>query len=169
MRFPNSTTLLLYTAPLLLVAVAFSQLLETSPPEAVRVNVTLNTDGSRTVYEFDSPNHKATAMTTTKDGKMLGRIFYKLDDAGRFSSGQFFGPDGKFLFNSTYKYDGNGRVQEETKTSKEGAVISKIVYAYDAAGKQTGYSVYDGSGKLLGRTSSRPTPASSAKPRRVGH
>lgn len=169
MRFPARTAPLVYAASLLLVAVASAQLPETSPPEAVRVNVTLNSDGSRTVYEFDSANHKATATTTEKDGKMLGRILYKLDDAARFSSGQFFGPDGKFLFNSTYKYDGNGRVQEETKTSKEGAVISKIVYAYDAVGKQTGYAIYDGAGKLIGRTSSGPTPAPSAKPRRVGH
>jgi hypothetical protein len=148
---------------------AFSQVLEASPPEAVRVNVTLNSDGSRTVYEFDAANHKATATTTDSDGKMRGKIQYQLDDGGRFASGQVFGPDGQFRFNSTYKYDGNGRMQQETQTTKEGAVISKIVYAYNAAGKQTGYSIYDGSGKLIGRTGSSATPASSAKPRRVGH
>jgi hypothetical protein len=169
MRFPARTAPLVYAASLLLVTVASAQLPETSPPEAVRVNVTLNSDGSRTVYEFDSANHKATATTTEKDGKMVGRIVYKLDDASRFSSGQVFGPDGQFRFNTIYKYDGNGRTQEETKTSKEGTVINKIVYAYDAAGKQTGYSVYDGSGKLIGRTSPNPMPSPSAKPRRTGH
>src|ERR1700704_5115994 len=74
-----------------------------SANDSVRVNVTVNADGSRTAYEFDQPNHKATATTTEPDGKLRSKIRYKLDDAGRFASGVVYGPDGKFRFKSRYK------------------------------------------------------------------
>jgi hypothetical protein len=125
--------------------------------DAVRVNVTINADGSRTVYEFDQPHRKATATTTEANGKLRGTIRYQLDDAGRFASGTVYGPDEKFRFKSTYKYDGAGRMEQETQFRADDTVLAKIVYSYDAAGKQTGYSIFDASGKLIGRTPS-PTP-----------
>ena len=46
-------------------------------------------------------------------------------------------------------------------------VLHRIVYSYDANGRQTGYSVFDGSGKLVGRTAGAGTsPSSSPKLRR---
>ena len=42
--------------------------------ETVRVNVTLNTDGSRTTYQFDQPQHVPTATTSYADGKLLSKI-----------------------------------------------------------------------------------------------
>jgi hypothetical protein len=44
--------------------------LATATPDAVRVTVSMNADGTRTTYEFDSPNRRAVA--TTKEGKMVG-------------------------------------------------------------------------------------------------
>ena len=135
--------------------------------DSVRVSVTLNEDGSRTTYQFDNANHKATANTTGRDGKPKGKIEYILDDAGRFGSGRIFGPDGKFQFRSVYKYDAAGHLQEESKFSKDDRLLSKIVYAYDSAGKQSGYAVYDGAGKLIGQTTS-PVAAPPAKARKGG-
>jgi hypothetical protein len=135
--------------------------------DSVRVSVTLNQDGSRTTYQFDNANHKATATTTGRDSKPQGKIEYQLDDAGRFGSGRIFGSDGKFQYRSTYKYDAAGHLQEESKFGKDDRLLSKIVYAYDSAGKQSGYAVYDGAGKLLGQTSS-PAVAPAAKPRKGG-
>jgi hypothetical protein len=135
--------------------------------DSVRVSVTLNEDGSRTTYQFDSPNHKATATTAGRDGKPKGKIEYQLDDAGRFGSGRIFGPDGKFLFRSVYKYDTASHLQEESKFGKDDRLLSKIVYSYDTAGKQSGYAVYDGAGKLIGQTSS-PALAPPTKPRKGG-
>jgi len=83
----------------------FASGLGQSANDSVRVNVTVNADGSRTAYEFDQPNHKATATTTEPDGKPRSKIRYKLDDAGRFASGVVYGPDGKFRFKSRYKYE----------------------------------------------------------------
>jgi YD repeat-containing protein len=128
------------------------------------VSVTLNEDGSRTVYEFDPINHKATSTTTGRDGKPQGKIRYELDEAGRFGKGRIFGPDGQFLFRTVYKYDGAGRLQEEARFGKDDRPTARLVYSYDAAGKQTGYAVYDGSGKLLGQTSS-PAPSKTRKAR----
>lgn len=149
----------------LLAVTAFSQALETSPA-AVRVNVTVNPDGSRTTYEFDSAHQKATATTTQPDGRMREKVRYKLDEAGRFASGEVFGPDGKFRFHSLYKYDASGRMLEEAQSGKEGNLQNKIVYSYDGNGRPTGYSIFDGSGKLLGRVSSAsPTPPSVKTPK----
>jgi len=142
----------------------FAQLPAPSPNDAVRVTVSLNADGSRTVYQFDNGKHEAIATTTDPDGKPRGKIVYQIGDAGRFVSGIVYGPDEKFLFKSTYKYDAVGRLGEETHFGKDDTVINKIVYKYDPKGKQIGYSVFDQAGKLISGTAS-PAPTASAKPR----
>ena len=122
----------------------------------------MNDDGSRTVYEFDQPNHKATATTTGKDGKLRGKIRYVLDADGRFASGEVFGTADRFLFKTLYKYDAAGRLLQETQMAKDDSVQHRLVYAYDQQGHQSGYSIYDGSGKLVAQTSaagSKPAPA----------
>ncbi|MGB9475408.1 MAG: hypothetical protein WCE87_10120 [Candidatus Udaeobacter sp.] len=143
-----------------------SQSPEQTQSDAVRVTVSMHPDGSRTVYKFDNAQHKAVATTTDPDGKLRETIRYELDDAGRFSSGEISGPDGRLRFKSHYKYDDAGRLLEETQSTQEGALLHKIVYSYDASGKQTGYSVFDASGKLVGGTSApKVRPASSPKAR----
>lgn len=146
---------------------ALAQTTADSPNDSVRVSVTLNQDGSRTVYHYDPAQHKATATTTTREGKPAGKIQYELDDAGRFGRGRIFGPDGQFRFRTVYKYDGAGRLQEESRFGQDDKLANKLVYSYDASGKQTGYSIFDGAGKLLGQTSPA-LPAASAKPRPGG-
>src|SRR5438445_11560609 len=142
---------------------------EQAPGGAVRVTVTMHPDGSRTVYNFDNAQHKAVATTTGQDGKLRETIRYELDEAGRFSSGEISGPDGRVRFKSRYKYDDGGRLLEETQSSENGTLLHKIVYSYDASGKQTGYSVFDASGKLVGGTSAgKIRPSSSPKARDKG-
>jgi len=79
--------------------------LATATPDPVRVTVSMNADGTRTTYEFDSPHHRATATTTGKDGKIVGRIRYTLDDASRFATGEVYGADDKLSFKTLYKYE----------------------------------------------------------------
>jgi len=141
----------LVVALLAFAAIAQGQLASPAP-DAVRVTVSINADGTRTTYEFDSPHHKAIATTTGKDGKMLGKIRYTLDEAGRFAGGEVYGPDGQFRFRTLYKYDASGKITEETQLGQDDAVRNKIVYAYDKSGKQTGYTVYDAAGKVIRRT-----------------
>ena len=144
----------------LAISVAFLMSAQTAFPQAqdaaasgsLRVTMSLNEDGSRTVYETDTANRKATATTTSAAGKLMGKIRYTLDEAGRYETGEVSGPDEKVRFKTTYKHDAAGQLREETQLTKDGAVRHKIVYAFDAAGKPAGYSVYDGSGKLLGQT-----------------
>jgi YD repeat-containing protein len=135
-----------------------------SSPDAVRVTVSVNADGTRTTYEFDAPNHRATATTTAKEGNTIGKIRYVLDDAGRFASGEVYGPNEQFRFKTLYKYDAGGKLTQETQLGADDVVRNKIVYAYDKSGRQTGYSVYDAAGKLIRRTpgvgpSRSPSPA----------
>jgi hypothetical protein len=146
--------------------IGLSQSSEQTRSDAVRVTVSMHPDGSRTVYKFDNAEHKAVATTTDPDGKVRETIRYELDEAGRFSSGQISGPDGRLRFKSRYKYDDAGRLLEETQSAGDGALLHKIVYSYDASGKQTGYSVFDASGKLVGGTSAaklRPSPSPKAR------
>ena len=125
----------------------------------------MNADGTRTTYEFDAPHHRATATTTTKEGKLVGRIRYVLDDASRFASGEIYGPDDQFRFRTLYKYDDAGRLTQETQLGAGDSVRNKIVYAYDKAGKQTGYAVYDATGRVI-RQVPGPAPRQSATPKR---
>ncbi len=118
----------------------------------VRVSIVLNADGSRTVYETDAANHKTTATTTGKDGKLREKIRYDLDENGRFARAEVLGPKEQFRFFAQYKYDASNRLIEETHFANDQSVIGKIVFRYDAAGHQIGYSTYDGAGKLLGQT-----------------
>jgi len=146
--------------------IAFSQSPEKTDINAARVTVSMKADGSRTVYQFDDAHHKAIATTTGQDGKLRQTIRYELDDADRFSRGRIFGPDGRLRFKSRYTYDSAGRLQEETQSAANDTLLHKIVYSYDQNGKQTGYSIFDASGKLLGRTTPSVTsPASSPKAR----
>jgi YD repeat-containing protein len=138
----------------------------TPTPDAVRVTVSINADGTRTTYEFDSPHHRAVATTTTKEGKMVGRIRYVLDEGGRYASGEVYGPDERLRFKTLYKYDDAGKLTQETQLGPDDAVRNKIVYAYDKIGRQTGYSVYDAAGKLIRQTpgaAPRPTPPNKRK------
>src|SRR5881227_2777208 len=149
--------------------IGLSQSPEQAGSDAARVTVSMHPDGSRTVYKFDNAQHKAVATTTDPDGKLRETIRYELDEAGRFSSGEISGPDGRLRFKSRYKYDDAGRFLEETQSSEDGTLLHKIVYSYDASGKQTGYSVFDASGKLVGGTSAgKIRPSSSPKAREKG-
>jgi YD repeat-containing protein len=132
-------------------------------PDAVRVTVSMNADGTRTIYEFDAPNHRATATTTSKEGNTIGKIRYVLDDAGRFASGDVYGPNEQFRFKTLYKYDAAGKLTQETQLGADDVVRNKIVYAYDKNGRQTGYSVYDSAGKLIRKTPGT-APARSPSP-----
>jgi hypothetical protein len=126
-----------------------------SGDDAVRVTVTINPDGSKTVYQTSALEQQAIATTTGSDGKMRGKIVYKLDTDGRYKSGQVFGPNGALRFKTLYRYDMAGRLEQETQLANDGSVRNKIVYSYDDAGRQTGYATYDGAGKFLGRTSKK--------------
>src|SRR2546430_9604815 len=151
------------------VTIGLSQSPEQTRSDAVRVTVSMHPDGSRTVYKFDNAQHKAVATTTDPDGKLRETIRYELDEAGRFSSGEISGPDGRLRFTSRYKHDDGGRLLEEIQSSENGTLLHKIVYSYDASGKQTGYSVFDASGKLVGGTSAgKIRPSSSPKARDKG-
>jgi hypothetical protein len=146
--------------------IGLSQSPEEIRSDAVRVTVSMHPDGSRTVYKFDNAQHKAVATTTDSDGKLRETIHYELDEAGRFSSGEISGPDGRLRFKGRYKYDDAGRLLEEAQSTEGGTLLHKIVYSYDASGKQTGYSVFDASGKLVGGNSaSKVRPSSSPKAR----
>jgi len=131
------------------------------PPQAPGISV--NADGSRTLYEVDNAHHRATSTITDRDGKLRLKIQYELDAAGRFTSRTVFDADGKLRSKTVYKYDKAGRVLEQTQLGNNEAILSKIAYSYDAqTGKQMGYSVFDGNGKLVNQTSdnaSRPAPA----------
>lgn len=134
--------------------------------DAVRVTVSMNADGTRTVYEFDSPHHRAIATTTGKDGKTIGKIRYILDEAGRFASGEIYGPGDQLRFKALYKYDTAGKLTQETQLGPDDAVRNKIVYVYDKNSRQTGYTVYDAAGKIVRQTpgvAPRPTPPAKRK------
>ena len=147
-------------------AIGFGESPEQAQSDAVRVTVSMHPDGSRTVYNFDNAQHKAVATTTDVDGKLRQTIRYELDDTGRFSSAEISGPDGRLRLKSHYKYDDAGRILEETQSAADGTLQHKIVYNYDLSGKQTGYSVFDASGKLVGGKGAAIVRASpSPKPR----
>jgi hypothetical protein len=161
LRLPLTTIVAL---TLTICAVAQTPPNESDQP--VRVNVTVNPDGTRTTYQFDQAHHQATAVTTTANGKLTGKIRYDIDDAGRFSSGLVYGPDEKFLFKSVYKYTPEGRLDQETHLKQDDTFINKIVYSYGSTGRQSGYVVLDASGKIIAQTSpvqTKPSPAAKQK------
>ena len=134
-----------------IVTTALAQLQNSAPSDAVRVTVSQNNDGSQTSYQTDPLSRTATAITTS-GGKVISKINYKLDDQGRYESGEVFGPGEKFQFRTKYKYDPSGRVAEETRLTRDNAVHMKLVYSYDGSGRPAGYSVFDAAGNLLGKT-----------------
>ncbi|MBA2623670.1 MAG: hypothetical protein H0U88_08655 [Chthoniobacterales bacterium] len=140
-----------------------AQLQEGATGDSIRVTVSMNQDGSRTAYEFDPANKKATATTTNSGGRATGKIHYQLDNAGRFGTGEVYDGKGRLQFKTVYRYEASGRLIEEARLTKDGAPMQKLVYAYDADGKKTGYSVYAADGKLLGSTKPVPSPPAVSK------
>ena len=149
-----------------LAAGASAQTQDRATGDSLRVTMSLNEDGSKTVYETDPANRKATATTISAAGKLMGRIRYTLDAEGRYEAGEVYGRDEQLLYKTLYKYEPSGRLAEETQLTKQGAVRHKIVYAYDAAGKPAGYSVLDASGKLLGQTKPKVAAPAAEQPSR---
>ena len=140
----------------LVILVALCSALGQSADDAVRVTVTINPDGSKTVYQANGANHESIATTTGVDGKVRGKIIYRLDADGRYESGQVFAANGALRFKTLYKYDAAGRLTEETQIAKDDSVLNKIVYSFDAEGHQNGYAIYDGAGRLVGRVNPKP-------------
>jgi hypothetical protein len=163
MPLPFLRSIIIFSLLIFFAITAAAQVLDNTDKDTLRVTVSLNADGSRTSYRFDQANKKATAITTAPDGKVREKIRYDLDDNGRFVSGMISDAGGQFRFKALYKYDGSGRLQEETHIDKGDVVMNKIVYSYDQAGKQTGYAIFDASGKLLGKTSAAAPPAKAAQ------
>ncbi|MEP6708869.1 MAG: hypothetical protein ABJB32_01905 [Verrucomicrobiota bacterium] len=151
--------LLLVATLLLPVAVVLGQTPNSSASDTVRVTVSMHSDGTRTIYQFDQVNHKATATTTSSDGKPRGKMVYELDDAGRFINGEMYGAKGDFRFKALYKYDAAGRLTQETQLAKDDSVMHKLVYTYDERGQQSGYAIYDADGRLLGQTTPKKSQA----------
>ncbi len=143
-----------FVALLLIAGPLFAQ----SVDDAVRVTMTMNPDGSKTVYRVDGAKHESVATTTTASGKAGGKIIYQLDAESRYESGRVFAAGGAFRFKTLYHYDTAGRLAEETQLDKNDTVLHKIAYTFDAEGNPTGYAIYDGSGALLGRTTPKNTP-----------
>jgi hypothetical protein len=169
MKFFQAGLTIAYALVVCAAKIGLSQSPEQTRSDAVRVTVSMHPDGSRTVYKFDNAQHKAVATTTDPDGKLRETIRYELDEAGRFSSGEISGPDGRLRFKSRYKYDDAGRLLEETQSAGDGTLMHKIVYSYDSSGKQTGYSVLDASGKLVGgKSTPKVRPSASPKAREKG-
>src|SRR4030095_6872998 len=143
--------------------IGLSQASEQTRSDAVRVTVSMHPDGSRTVYKFDNAQHNSAGRRPPdQEANPRETIRYELDEAGRFSSGEISGPDGRLRFKSRYKYDDAGRLLKETQSAQDGTLLHKIVYSYDASGKQTGYSVFDASGKLVGGNSAAKLRRSSS-------
>ena len=134
-----------------------------SGDDAVRVTVTMNPDGSKTVYQTDGASRGSTATTTGANGKAQGKIIYKLDAEGRYESGEVFAANGSMRFKTRYRYDAADHLLEETQLAKDGSVQNRIVYSYDSSGHSAGYALYDGEGRLLGRTTAKK-PAARSKP-----
>ncbi len=154
-------TLFAQLAPVALLLIA-GPLFAQSADDAVRVTMTMNPDGSKTVYRVDGAKHESVATTTTASGKPGGKIIYQLDAESRYASGRVFAAGGAFRFKTLYHYDAAGRLAEETQLDKDDTVLHKIIYSFDAEGNPAGYAIYDGSGGLLGRT----TPKSTQRPQR---
>jgi YD repeat-containing protein len=146
---------ILYAATLAFLVNALPLVAQSTDGDAVRVTVTMNPDGSKTVYQNDGANHQATATTTGINGKAQSKIVYKLDAEGRYESGRVFASDGTLRFKTSYRYDAAGRLAEETQLAKDDSIRNRIVYSYDAAGHQTGYAIYDREGRLIGNTTAK--------------
>jgi YD repeat-containing protein len=144
---------------------AFGQAQDAGLADAKRVTVSQNNDGSRTTYEIDGANRKEVATTIGEDGKVKSKILYDLDENGRFAKGQVYGPGDQLRFKTAYKYDGSGRLMEETQLTKDDVLKNRLVYSYDAlSGRQTGYTVYDAAGKVIGQPKTPGNASQSAPP-----
>jgi hypothetical protein len=126
----------------------------------------MNADGTRTTYEFDSPQHRAIATTTGKDGKTVGKIRYTLDEAGRFMSGEVYGADDQLSFKALYKYHPAGNSPRKPSSGPTMSPVTRSSAPMIRTENKPAITVYDAAGKLIRGTpgvSPRPTPLNQRK------
>jgi hypothetical protein len=133
-----------------------------------------NADGSHTVYEIANDHRTGFATVFDREGKVREKIRYELDNLGHPTSRTVLDAEGNVRSKSLYLYDKTGRIKEETRLGQDNSMLHKIAYAYDQSGNRTGYSIFDGNGKLLnqqGPAASKPvgTPKPSEPSRRRPH
>jgi hypothetical protein len=126
----------------------FSQAAAKTGDNTVRVTVSVNADRSRAVLQIRGCAAQSSRNQHRAGGEDLREEFAMNWMMPGFSSGPIFGLDGQLRFTSLEKND---------------ALLHKIVYQHDSAGKQTGYAIFDASGKLIERTSAS-LPSASVSP-----
>ena len=138
--------------------IGLSQSPEQTGSDAVRVTMQC----TRTVHaQFTSSTTRSTRLWRRPPTRMVnsGRRFVtNWMRQAAFPAAKFPGPMAAFVSRAVTNTTMPDISWKRLKAPTDGTLLHKIVYSYDAAGKQTGYSVFDASGKLVGGKSAAKAP-----------
>lgn len=129
----------------------------------IKATTTFHPDGTQTNSVFDPEKRTTEETTLTKQGKVLRKVIYVLDDQNQPLGAVVYDGKGTVLYRSSYKRDGMGRIDEENITSNDGKPLRRRVYTYGGNNKIARVDEYDPAGNLIAparkqRTQSRGRP-----------
>lgn len=133
---------------------------------SIKATATVHPDGTQSDTIFDPDTRTAEETTRTREGKVLRKITYLLDDQNQPLGSMTYDNKGTLLFRASYKRDGAGRIDEETISSPTGQMMRRRVYTYGPNNKVIRLDEYDGAGNLVAKPAKQQSPGRPDKKRR---
>ena len=134
---------------LLLLALTTFARAQSSTDGAIKATVTMLPDGRQKNTVVNPETHLSEETIADKNGKVLSKTVYELDDRGLPRTATFFDGKGKQLYKAEYQRDGADRIIGESYSSISGQSLGRRVYQYSAGGRKVmKVDTYDANGNL---------------------
>ena len=117
--------------------------------DTIKASTTFHPDGTQTNSVFDPEKRTTEETTLTKQGKVLRKVIYLLDDRNQPLGAVVYDGKGTVLYRSSYKRDGMGRIDEENVSSNDGKPLRRRVYTYGGNNKIARVDEFDPAGNLI--------------------
>ena len=118
----------------------------TDSEEGIYSRTIIHPDDTRTVSKQDINNKIREKRTLDKNGILLMRSIFQLNQRGKAVNGLVYDGRNRLLYRSEFTYDEAGRLQEERVFDASGNPVRRLVYKADRFGKIKPFalSFYDG-------------------------
>ncbi len=107
-------------------------------------------DGTYTTTRRDSDTRTLVRETKQRNGTLVMRSEFALDEFGRERKGRVYDGQGTLLFISEFIYDGAGKAQEERVYNAQGRIVRRLIYQYDRFGKSKPFCATYSDGRPIG-------------------
>lgn len=107
-------------------------------------------DDTYTTTQRDTDSRKLVRKTMRKNGTVVMRSEFVLDEFGRERRGEVYDGQGNLLFRSEFIYDAAGNVLEERVYDARNRPVRRLVYQADRLGRRKAFGITYQNGRPIG-------------------